>query len=314
MSSQVEETEILRALYAGTAGGFEVFLWRVAGAVRAHGAVLAVAANGRWTLGSAPGLPSLSTLRDGRVYAQGDLPGSDPSDSPLRLVALRSVAVPVILALSRQRADFRAADGALLSRLAPHLETAALLWRQRQAEVVGLARDGALMAGLGAGWVVLDQGLRLVEAGPGAEAILSRAGLLPGADGRLDLPSETARALRRAVEGALTGKASVVTLSTDPGVEAALRPEDGQALALLRATPQAGALPDLPGALGLTRSESRLVAALTDGATLAEAAKTLGWSVETARSTSKQVFSKLGVSGQPSLMRRVLNGAHWLLP
>lgn len=308
MSTEIEETEVQRTLYAGCMAGFDRFLQRLAQITRATGAEMAVGVQGRWSFGQPPGLPE-GALREGRVYAQGDLPGSDPMGPPLRMLAASG---GVRLAIGRQRDAFRATDAALLSRLTPHLETTAVLWRQRQADVARAAREGMLAAGLGGGWLVLDQGLRVVEASVSAGGMLARAGLTAGADGRLDLPPETARALRRAVDAALAGKPAMVILSAEPRIEAAVRPEGGQVLALLRAAPQARDLPGLAEALGITRSEARLVAALADGATLVKAAEALGWSVETARSTSKQVFSKLGVAGQPALIRRVLNGAQWL--
>ncbi len=290
MSSQAEETEVLRALYQGSAGGFDAALAALAAATRAQGALLALP-EARWTQGTPPALPAAPGLREGRVYAQGDLGG----EAPLRLVAAKGA----VLAIHRRHEDFRAADAALLSRLAPHLETAATLWRQRQAEGARAARMARMAVGLGGGWLLLDAALRVIDASEGA---------------RLDLTPETTRALRRGVDQAQRGQPAVVVLSIQPRIEAALHAEGPLTLALLRRAPDAGALPHLAEALGLTRAEARLAAALADGATLSEAAGALGWSEQTARSTSKQVFSKLGVSGQPALVRRVLNGAHWWMP
>ena len=287
MSSQAEETEVLRALYAGSQEGFDGFLQALAQVTRAQGAVLALPER-RWTHATPPTLPGQPSLREGRVYAQGDLGG----EAPLRLVEAKGA----VLAIHRRHEDFRAADAALLSRLAPHLETAIPLWRQHQTESARAARMARLATGLGGGWLLLDAGLRVIDASEGA---------------RLDLTPEATRALRRGMDLAQAGRPAVVVLSTDPRIEAALHAEGSQVLALLRRAPRAATLPHLAEGLGLTPSEARLTAALADGATLIEAAQALGWSVETARSTSKQVFSKLGVSGQPALVRRVLNGALW---
>ena len=287
MSSQAEETEVLRALYAGSQEGFDGFLAALAQVTRASGAVLALPER-RWTHATPPALSATPGLRDGRVYAQGDLGG----EAPLRLV----VAKGTVLAIGRRHDDFRAVDAALLSRLAPHLETAVTLWRQHQAEHARAARMARLATGLGGGWLLLDAGLRVIDASEGA---------------KLDLTPEATRALRRGMDLALTGRPAVVVLSTDPRIEAALHAEGPNVLALLRRAPRAATLPHLAEGLGLTPSEARLAAALADGATLIEAAQALGWSEQTARSTSKQVFSKLGVAGQPALVRRILNGAHW---
>lgn len=310
MSTDFEEIEVQRALYTGSVGGFDAFLRQLARLTRASGAVLALGDEARWSHGDPPGLPPAPAMREGRVYAQGDLPGSGHADPPLRMVA---AARAVRLAVHRTHDDFRATDSALISRLVPHLETAVMLWRQRQDGSRRAALDARVAGALGGGWLLFDATLRVNDASPGAAALLARAGAGLTADGRLTL-SDHDRALRRAVDGALAGTlASLVTLSTAPLVEMVVRPEAGQALALIRAAPEARALSALAEGLGLTRSEARLVAELIDGASLSEAALALGWSEQTARSTSKEVYSKLGVSGQSALLRRILNGALWLM-
>ncbi|NDW34603.1 hypothetical protein [Salipiger sp. PrR007] len=65
-------------------------------------------------------------------------------------------------------------------------------------------------------------------------------------------------------------------------------------------------------AFGLSRSEARLAACLCDGLSLSEAAQELGWTLETARSCSKQLFARMVVSGQPGVVRRILGSAVWL--
>jgi len=61
----------------------------------------------------------------------------------------------------------------------------------------------------------------------------------------------------------------------------------------------------------LSRSEARLLAQLCDGHTLRSAAEALGWTEETARSTSKVIFARLGVSGQPAMIRRIMGSGVW---
>jgi uncharacterized protein YcnI len=51
---------------------------------------------------------------------------------------------------------------------------------------------------------------------------------------------------------------------------------------------------------------------LGDGFSLAQAAAELGWTVETARSCSKQVFARMGVGGQTGVLRRMLASAVWI--
>jgi DNA-binding NarL/FixJ family response regulator len=57
---------------------------------------------------------------------------------------------------------------------------------------------------------------------------------------------------------------------------------------------------------GLTTSESRLAAALAGGLSLEAAARAEGWTLNSARSYLKAVFSKVGVSRQADLVRVVL--------
>ena len=81
-----------------------------------------------------------------------------------------------------------------------------------------------------------------------------------------------------------------------------------------RQAPRARDLPvgRIAAVFGLSRSEARLAALLCDGFSLAQAAAELGWTVETARSCSKQVFARMGVGGQTGVLRRMLASAVWI--
>jgi DNA-binding CsgD family transcriptional regulator len=57
---------------------------------------------------------------------------------------------------------------------------------------------------------------------------------------------------------------------------------------------------------GLTSAEARLAALLADGMSLAEAAAALAISEGSARTYSKRIFAKTGVSRQAELVRLVL--------
>ena len=65
----------------------------------------------------------------------------------------------------------------------------------------------------------------------------------------------------------------------------------------------------LRGMFGLTASESRLAAALSNGMSLEEASHAEGWTVNSAKSYLKSIFQKLGVSRQADLVRVVLRHA-----
>ena len=57
----------------------------------------------------------------------------------------------------------------------------------------------------------------------------------------------------------------------------------------------------------ITRSEARFALKLADGLSIAEAAETLGLTLETARNYSKQIYSKMDLRGQTDLIRVLEN-------
>ena len=62
----------------------------------------------------------------------------------------------------------------------------------------------------------------------------------------------------------------------------------------------------------LAPAEARLAQLICDGRSLAEAAADLGWTLESTRSASKQVFARMGVRGQAEVIRRMQGGSLWL--
>ena len=62
---------------------------------------------------------------------------------------------------------------------------------------------------------------------------------------------------------------------------------------------------------GVSTSEARLAILICDGHSLKAAAAVLGWTEETTRTCSKSLFARMGVSGQPDLVRRILNSSVW---
>ncbi|NDW59809.1 hypothetical protein G0P98_25300, partial [Yangia sp. PrR004] len=117
---------------------------------------------------------------------------------------------------------------------------------------------------------------------------------------------------------AAQGGVQRLALSAAPRLDLALTREmlagSPQLVGRLRRGLSARGLPPerLAAAFGLSRSEARLTACLCDGLSLTEAAEVLGWTPETARSTSKQIYARMGVSGQTGVVRRVLESAVWL--
>ena len=57
---------------------------------------------------------------------------------------------------------------------------------------------------------------------------------------------------------------------------------------------------------GLLPSEARFALALSRGLSIAEAAQSLGITLETARNYSKKVYAKMGARGQADLIRFIL--------
>lgn len=329
MTGRSEEADILRLLYTGAArDGWSAFLDALARLTRARAAALLIDTGAgplSFTTAEAPPLPSrdaLRAMRAERLYAQSELGLA----TPLRALRVNPRAeTRAWLVISQNFNDFRAADSAQLLRLAPHLGPAVESWLSLTRERAQARQTAALARDLGAGWLWFDAAGRLVDADPQARAMIAAAeGLRLAGDGRFDLADPLrARALRRAMDRAMSAtyppqlvSLGGLELSLFPGLSAPAPGLEPVLRAALRQPPRAlaRALIPLSEALGLSRSETRLAALLCDGATLAEAAAQLGWTLETARSCSKQIFAQTGARGQSDLIRRLHSGALWFTP
>ncbi|SLN74500.1 hypothetical protein PSM7751_04162 [Pseudooceanicola marinus] len=324
------ETEILQSLIAATsappgAPGWAEFLRLLAETTRAGTVALRLEQAGRpvaaWHHGAPPPtLEETDKMRLGRVYAQGDLPGLMTRRAPLR--ALRAPAGPggtALLWLARPEGaeDFRAIDAVQLSTLAPYLGPALTGWQAAQAARARAAQEQALARALGAAWILFSAGGQILDRAPGLEDLLTGTGIRLGSDGRLHLPEEaTAQALRAALARSAPGAPpALLVLSDAPRLEMQISaPSDGPRLARLRRSPRAAALPVAVVArhFALAPAEARLAQLICDGRSLAEAAADLGWTLESTRSASKQVFARMGVRGQAGVIRRMQAGALWL--
>lgn len=262
-------------------------------------------------------------MRLGRVYSQVDLPGNGNRDQPLRALKWQIGAEGYgLLTLERRERDFRAVDGLHLSNLLPYLGQAFQGWQALRLRLARGALDGQLASGLGAGWMVLGSAGNVLDLSPwlrerlkDAQGLrLRRGGWLEFADPALG------QAFQQAVADAVAGVASArpAKLSHDPSLWMTLargtHAGERALIAALRTTPQARSLPveKVAAAFDLNRSEARLAMLLCDGFTLAEAADELGWTLHTARSCSKQIYARMGVAGQPGVVRHMLNSAVWL--
>lgn len=238
----------------------------------------------------------LTGLRLRRVYTGEELVDRAPALRGLaaaadhRAIGLRlSDGVGWLVAM-RQRGMFRAVDSAMLTALVPHLEQA---WHiaARFAELSGQATQAEAMARrIGVGYVDFDVRGLPVARDSVARDLLARMRQVP------TLPRSM-------------GQTALLSIPPDLDMLCRRRP-DGRVEGVLRASQHALPAPDvLAEALHLTLTEARLVRALAQGATLAEAAQALGLTLETVRYYSKQVYAKTGVRGQPDLMRRIWTSA-----
>lgn len=226
----------------------------------------------------------------------------------------------MLVLASRSGSDFRAVDSVLLSGLGRQIAQALALWRALRAERARAVLEARARAALGVGWLVLSPSGRVLAAGPGpTEDLCRRAGLWLRGDGWLGFEDEGGAArLRMALAPALSQPEPVAVECADPALALCLErggaPGEPALILWLRARPLARALPvaGLARGLGVTPAEARLAACLADGLSLTEAATALGWTIETARSTSKAVYAKLGTSGQTGVALAVQGAALWL--
>jgi DNA-binding CsgD family transcriptional regulator len=278
----------------------------------------------------------LTRMRSHRIYNQDDLPAETALPG-----ALRAMKAPLgtggaggaaVVTLYRTGEDFRAIDGMQLSALAPYLAPAMTTWVALTGERQRARLGQDMLRDLGAGWMMLSAHGLLLDIDPGLRAPLTQiGGVRVAPDGWLGFRDETtAQAFRQALSAALSGALSeagagrasfAVRLSDAPLMELRItakdQPQQPGAPLLIGWVRYAQAAADLPlshviSQFGLSRSEARLAVLLCDGHSLSEAARQLGWTIETARSTSKQVFARMGVRGQTGVIRRMQSGALWL--
>ncbi|HEX7855775.1 MAG TPA: hypothetical protein VF503_18990 [Sphingobium sp.] len=268
-----------------------------------------------------PAPPAFEELRSGRVYAGDELGGKQEGQARHLRVSWPEGG-DLAISLLRAKGDFRARDASLLASLAPHL-TIALRSRmeiERERRHNLLAEQ--LLSRFVAGWLLLDargrvldgdpRGLRLVEEG----RVVRR-----GADGRLRFPYPEAEALVEEVlaESAVSAESRAAWLSIDPPTQMVIMRPPGSTVQALASPHSLLVLRGIePGLLGkgrhlpklfhLTRGEAALAAEMAEGASLAEAAETLGFTIETARNYSKRIYVKTGARGQADLVRIVLRG------
>lgn len=261
-------------------------------------------------------------MRTSRVYSQSDHPSALKSDQPLRAIRWRVGADAWgMIILKRRSEDFRAIDGQHLSNLLPYLAPAIRAWQALEHERKQAKLAHQICANLGAGWIMLTPTGQIIAMASGLAAQLEAvAGIGLSGKNRLRLTPVAAKDLRDALSAVASGDSGShsLWLSSSPRVQMILSTEHHAGTEVLvgriRHDVMASTLPlsRIMTAFDLNRSEARLAAALCDGLSLSDAALALGWTIETVRSTSKQLFARMGVHGQPGVVRAMQACAIWL--
>jgi len=218
---------------------------------------------------------------------------------------------------------FSAGASSLLSALALHFRIALRNYVAVERERLQRQVGGLAMGRLGRGWLALTATGRVMAADPLAESLLREGGQLRlSAEGRLLAVSPAAhQRLVRAIES-VTMEAGApprcVRISEEPRMEALIAPlttvvaeapiVGAVAAVHFQATPASADDPAhaLCELFDLTPALARFAWALGHDGGIAEAAKRLGLSIETARFYSKSLYAKLDVKGQAELTRRIL--------
>lgn len=331
-----EQTALVRALFSAALSGSQAgapegtwqgFLSELCSVTRAESALLRVERAGNMVFsvrhGAVPDLPADSVLRMrfDRVYGQEDLT-SAALEGPTRLMKARidgvtSVVLMVVRAAHAR--DFRSVEGQYLSGLAPFLgqATEGYLAAQRTQRLAQF--DAEAGAQLGAGWILFDTAGKLLALSDFA-AEWEAAQRLRLSERRRFEPSDPAiaAAFRGAFAKALTDVGPQnIRISDAPQTELVLRPdfflEEPVIVGALRVAPEAcrHSASTFATHFGLSPSEGRLLVRLSAGESLKQASETLGWTIETTRSCSKQLYARTGTSGQSALIKLVCDSAVW---
>lgn len=269
------------------------------------------------------------SLRPGRVYSIAEFFDHDPvyraertrrmqrlgiaDERVVRLADMGDTSTWLMLARAR---PCTAADSALLSSLAPYVEEALRAMVELEAAKV---RAGVSVQGLArsaTAWMVMDREARLLSIDPRLDAWMRETlDYAPRIGERLrDLGARAERELMAAAAHFTRedpGPARPLLLFEHPRLEALLTTTTDmprRSMLVLCRLPNARtaeSVDRLASLFDLPHREAELAIALNEGLTLAEAAGHMGLTLETARNYSKRLFAKLGVRGQPELVRLV---------
>lgn len=230
----------------------------------------------------------LQALRVNRVYDLDEIV-PDPEDQEGvysgRILRMGYRGGNLWLCVFGHQGAFDAADGVLLSNLAPHVAIACENRAREEDARTALAAAEAALARAGVGWALIDRDGEPIS-GHGAS-----------------IPRKDRAALASLLDGgrpfALAG--DTIATRSPAGEEAVLALYRTEAEPLDRAYAFAAHY-------GVRLSEARLAVALGEGASLSEAADQLGISEKTARHYSKQLYAATDTKGQADLVRLLWTG------
>ncbi|TPE62249.1 hypothetical protein FJQ54_06895 [Sandaracinobacter neustonicus] len=295
--ARTDQRELLGVLHAAATegpAGISAFLERVRRRVGAASALLIERrAHGEWLERRAdaahlPPAPApehrlLLNLRPERLYTLAE--AAPEAVGAGRIIRSRSSSGDQWLVALNAEDRFDAADGTLMSDLAPHIaiacETAARLEEAR----ADLALARIALARAGVGWALMDRGGHVI-AGDTPPTGQPRAAFADTAEGR---------------NGVVAG--GLISVRPPPDEQR------GAALALFRTgrVPD-DAVPAFAASHSVPPSEARLAVALALGDSIEQAAARLGLSLETARYYSKRLYAATGARGQADLVRLFWQG------
>ncbi len=322
-----DQTELIKALFAsasksGPNEAWSAFLAVLRSITQADGAVLCIEADKAAVFGTGPTVEAelRTRLRVDRVYDQDTLPYFEWRHGYLRAVKVRidqTMTASLWITRGRHSKDFRSVDGQLLSSLTPFLGQAAAMWQSLETERCRAVLMSKVAECSGIGWIIFERSGLIGGYSEAVSKWSEDLGLRLVDRRRLELVAdEAAQSFRTAFQSILAGSPrEVAVLGVEPLVELILTPlPDNLVLGSFRFCTPASVVPSemVAAHFSISKSEARLAMQLCDGANIKEAAVNLGWTEETTRSTTKAIFARLGISGQPALVRRIMGSGLWL--
>jgi DNA-binding CsgD family transcriptional regulator len=279
------------------------------------------------------GLLPYASLRPQRVYSLEEffiLDNAEAAERQRKLLASANIAharfiriaargdLNAWLIVLHDRNDFRAADSALLSALAPHIALALAMLAEAETLRLRAAMAEEALALIGVGQAAFDAEGRVLAADAIAEDELD---IQPS--GRPQLRARETQSLNAACAALADGPARVqqivriderlpkdMLLRPAPAASAGL-PSGAAAIGLVRRPrreDEASAARVIASTLGLSAREAALAEAMSQGRTIVEAGAELQLTQETARNYTKRIYAKTGASGQADLVRLLLTG------